>query len=115
MDNLFNNIDLGYLLKCAREDKDLSQVKVMEQTGINNKTLSGYENNVAEPDFNTLIKLLRLYEHSLDYLIFPQSSNIKQNNDDFFSVFNDLPQNVKDDVKVQINALYKKYKKEKKP
>lgn len=111
MNNIYNNIDLGYLLKCAREDKDLSQVKVMEYTGINNKTLSGYENNVAEPDFDTLIKLLRLYEHSLDYLIFPQQSDKKQKCDDLVSIFNDLPQNVKDDLKVQIWALHEKYQK----
>lgn len=38
-------LNIGEFLKAAREDLDLSQVRVMELTGINNKTLSGYENN----------------------------------------------------------------------
>ena len=34
--------DLGRILKNTREDLDLTQLKVMELTGINHKTLSGY-------------------------------------------------------------------------
>ena len=55
-------------LKATREDLDLSQIKVMELTGINNKTLSGYENNVAQPDIQTLVCLARLYGFSIDEL-----------------------------------------------
>ena len=32
---------LGRILKNTREDLDLTQLKVMEQTGINHNTLSG--------------------------------------------------------------------------
>lgn len=39
---------LGYILKSAREDNDLTQIQVMRLTGINNKTLSGYENGVSQ-------------------------------------------------------------------
>lgn len=38
----------------------------MRKTGINNKTLSGYENGVAEPDLDTLLILFRLYDISAD-------------------------------------------------
>ena len=38
----------------------------MELTGINRKSLSGYENNVAEPDLNTFATLARLYDLSAD-------------------------------------------------
>ena len=60
---------IGPLLKGLREDLDLSQVKVMELTGINNKTLSGYENGISEPDLRTLVTLARLYDFSLDSLL----------------------------------------------
>ena len=43
--------DIGAVLKNARENKEFTQKQVMELTGINKKSLSGYENNVAEPDF----------------------------------------------------------------
>ena len=42
--------DIGAVLKNARENKEFTQKQVMELTGINKKSLSGYENNVAEPD-----------------------------------------------------------------
>lgn len=61
-------VDIGAFLKATREDLDLSQIKVMELTGINNKTLSGYENNVAQPDIQTLACLARLYGFSIDAL-----------------------------------------------
>ena len=51
--------NIGLTLKNARENKDYTQKRVMELTGINRKSLSGYENNVAEPDLNTYATLAR--------------------------------------------------------
>lgn len=59
---------LGERLKLAREKAGLKQIQVKERTQINNKTLSGYENNVSEPDINTLSVLADLYEVSLQWL-----------------------------------------------
>lgn len=61
--------DLGYTLRLARERRGLTQTQVMSLTGINNKTLSGYENNISEPDLQTLSTLLRLYRLSADQLL----------------------------------------------
>lgn len=58
---------LGERLREAREKKNLKQIQVMRHTGINNKTLSGYENNVSEPDMETLQILADLYEVKIDY------------------------------------------------
>lgn len=60
---------LGIRLRAAREAKNLTQVQVKKLTNINNKTLSGYEKGVSEPDINTLITLANLYETSIDYLV----------------------------------------------
>ena len=54
--------ELGPALRQARERRELTQTEVMAMTGINNKTLSGYENGVSEPDLQTLTTLLRLYQ-----------------------------------------------------
>lgn len=60
---------LGERLKIAREKKGYSQMQVKERTNINNKTLSGYENNVSEPDTKTLSVLAELYEVSYKWLL----------------------------------------------
>jgi transcriptional regulator with XRE-family HTH domain len=60
---------LGERLRLAREKKGLKQTQVKERTNINNKTLSGYENNVSEPDSNTLATLADLYEVSYRWLL----------------------------------------------
>ena len=54
--------ELGYALRLARERRGLTQTQVMNLTGINNKTLSGY-------DLQTLTTLLRLYRVSADRLL----------------------------------------------
>lgn len=104
----YNDVNLGYILKCGREDSDLSQKKVMELTGINHKTLSGYENNISEPDFNTLLILFRLYNLSIDELITSDNTT----DDGVISIqtiLKKLPKNVRDDIFIQIKALYDKY------
>lgn len=60
---------IGEILRTAREEKSYTQKTVMELTGINRKTLSGYENNVAEPDLETFARLLSLYQLSADEVL----------------------------------------------
>lgn len=60
---------IGEILKNSREDLDLTQIDVMNLTGINNKTLSGYENGVSEPDLQTFSTLLKLYNLSADEIL----------------------------------------------
>ena len=60
---------LGDRLKIARERKGFTQVQVKERTNINNKTLSGYEHDVSEPDTKTLSILAELYEVSYRWLL----------------------------------------------
>lgn len=62
-------MSLGERLRLAREKKELTQIAVFKKIGIHNKTLSGYENNVASPDPETLKDLALLYDVSSDYLL----------------------------------------------
>ncbi|WCK53881.1 helix-turn-helix transcriptional regulator [Aneurinibacillus sp. Ricciae_BoGa-3] len=73
--------DLGNRLRSAREKVGLKQIQVKERTGINNKTLSGYENGVSEPDLESLKTLAALYKVSYDWLLNGES-NAKSNDDD---------------------------------
>lgn len=59
---------IGERLRLAREKMNLKQIQVKEKTGINNKTLSGYENGVSQPDVDSLKILAELYEVSIDWL-----------------------------------------------
>lgn len=60
---------IGDRLKNIREDKMLSQIQVYKDTGIHNKTLSGYERGVSQPDLETIALLARYYGVSTDYLL----------------------------------------------
>ncbi|MGE5613597.1 MAG: helix-turn-helix domain-containing protein [Bacillota bacterium] len=60
---------LGDNLRNAREEKNLTQVEVSRKTGIHNKTISNYENNVSSPDPDTLKLFADIYETSVDYLL----------------------------------------------
>ncbi len=70
---------IGEILKNSREDLDMTQVEVMNITGINNKTLSGYENGVSEPDLETFSTLLNLYSLSADEILEIKKSKDKIN------------------------------------
>lgn len=61
--------DIGLVLKNARENLDMKQTDVMHAIGVNNKTLSGYENGVSEPDLETFAKLMALYGLSADEVL----------------------------------------------
>lgn len=60
---------LGTRLRSARERKRLKQTDVFKKTGINNKTLSRYENDGTEPDADSLRRLAEIYEVSVDWLV----------------------------------------------
>ncbi|QSX20035.1 helix-turn-helix domain-containing protein [Priestia megaterium] len=62
-------MDFGDRLKLCREKKGFTQKFIAEKVGIKNNTLSSYESNKRQPDFDTLKALANLYEVSIDYLL----------------------------------------------
>ena len=60
---------LGARLKIAREKSGYKQTEVAQHTNINNKTLSGYENNISEPDAKTLVALADFYNVPYEWLL----------------------------------------------
>lgn len=81
---------IGERLKRARERKNLKQTQVMKKTGINNKTLSGYENDVSEPDVDTVNKLADIYEVSVDWLYGRGEQNKEAYVEEFIKEYNNL-------------------------
>ncbi len=62
-------LKFGDRLRAARERKGLTQVDVYRAIGLNNKSLSRYENGTTAPDPDTLRDLIRLYDVSSDYVL----------------------------------------------
>jgi transcriptional regulator with XRE-family HTH domain len=56
-------------LKQLREENGYNQEYVAEYLGVKQQTYSRYENNVSEPDLNTIQKLITLFKVSSDYLL----------------------------------------------
>lgn len=96
-------LNIGEFLKAAREDLDLSQVKVMKMTGINNKTLSGYENGVSEPDLQTLATLANLYGFSVDKLL--NINNLSIDEEKLLTNFRKLSKSDKEKIIIQIKNI----------
>lgn len=56
-------------LKELREKKHISQLKLAMDLGMNQNSISRYENGAREADYKTLIKLADYFDVSIDYLL----------------------------------------------
>ena len=100
--------DIGKILKNARENKEYTQKQVMELTGIHRKSLSGYENNVAEPDLSTFATLANLYGISADEALEigePDGNLDSKNSHEILSLFKELDAKHQEELLIQITAL----------
>lgn len=62
-------LTFGERLKKARERRGLTQLQVMDATGIHVKSLSRYETNATSPDPDAITTLIKLYDVSADYIM----------------------------------------------
>ena len=62
-------LKIGKSLKQARENENLSQRKLAQQTGINQQSISRWESGQRLPNILDLIKLANYYKISIDELI----------------------------------------------
>jgi transcriptional regulator with XRE-family HTH domain len=56
-------------IRDLREDRDLKQTDVAKGTGIDQRTISNYENGKTIPDAYALVKLADFFGVSVDYLL----------------------------------------------
>ncbi|MCD8372409.1 MAG: helix-turn-helix domain-containing protein [Clostridia bacterium] len=64
MENLFCE-----RLKELRKEKGLGQTRLAELCGVSNGIISLWENGMREPTMSNLIKLAKIFEVSIDYLV----------------------------------------------
>ena len=62
-------------LKTLRENKGLSQLQLALRLGLNQNTISRYENCQREADYQTLIMFADYFDVSIDYLIGRKDNN----------------------------------------
>lgn len=56
-------------IKDLREDRDMRQSDLAQETGIDQRTISNYETGKTAPDAYALIKLADFFDVSIDYLV----------------------------------------------
>lgn len=59
----------GERLKQLRNNKGLSQKELTDRLNLNRSTYARYETSSTQPDFQTLIKLAKFYNVSIDFLL----------------------------------------------
>ena len=56
-------------LKTLRESKELTQTELANLLGLQQKTYSTYETGTANPSIETLLKLSKFYNVTIDYIL----------------------------------------------
>jgi len=59
----------GERIASLREKQFLTQEELSKKLGITRASLSHYENNRREPDYNTIVKIANLFNVTIDYLV----------------------------------------------
>ena len=60
---------MEFRLKKLRNERKISQLKLAIDLNMNQNSISRYENNEREADYETLIKFADYFDVSLDYLL----------------------------------------------
>lgn len=67
--NIFGDYMKYERIRNLREDKDLTQQQVADMLFVNRRTYAAYENGVNSMTPETLIKIAKLHNVSVDYLL----------------------------------------------
>ena len=71
---------MGQIIRRLRKERNLTQEELAERLGVTYQAISKWENNMAVPDLDKLIKLSDIFEVSLDELVgreeFERNTNV---------------------------------------
>lgn len=59
---------LGYRLKELRKSKNISQYELGKMLGVSKVSISGYEKGTRTPSMEILLKIVKLFDVSTDYM-----------------------------------------------
>lgn len=97
----------GGRLKQARARKQFTQSQVAEKLGIDFTTISKYENDRSQPDYDTLLRLAGLYEVSVDWLL---SGELYQERRKNRIVINGQPEELTDEEAMHLRDSLEMYR-----
>lgn len=97
--------DLGFRLRDLRKKKNLSQIQVARKLSLTRASISGYENNLASPSIDVLVKLALLYGVTTDYILGLDNRKI--------IVLDDLSEKQTDTIEEVVSILLYDYKNKK--
>ena len=63
-------------LKLLRKEKDITLEELAKETGISNQMLSNYELEKTNPPLETIYKLSKFFNCSIDYLLGHQTNGV---------------------------------------
>ena len=69
-------VDFGIRIAKLRAAKGLSQAQLAERIGITKSMVSAYENSIRMPSYPVLIKIARVFNVSVDYLLGMENSPV---------------------------------------
>jgi transcriptional regulator with XRE-family HTH domain len=61
---------IGEHVKRLRQEKGWSQAQLASKLNVHQKQISGYERNIHIPSTDVIIRMAKLFDISLDYLVF---------------------------------------------
>ncbi len=64
-----DNLSLGEKIAAMRKERNMTQANLADIMGVTDKAVSKWERNLSCPDINSLPKLARIFEISVDELI----------------------------------------------
>ncbi len=67
-------MEIGTIIKRARNEASLTQEQAAESLGVSRQTISNWENGKSYPDIISVIKMSDVYSVSLDYLLKEETS-----------------------------------------
>lgn len=78
-------MNFGDKLSKLRKNKNYTQEELAELLGVSRQSISKWESNIAYPETDKLIKLGKIFNCSMDYLL---NDNIEEENNNNKSLFN---------------------------
>lgn len=66
---MIKQINFADNLRNLRKSKNLSQHKLAETLGVDQRTVSAWENGVCEPSFSLLAKLCDIFDETFDGIL----------------------------------------------
>lgn len=100
-------------LKKLRTARHMSQQKLADEFNLSQQSIYKYENNLSEPDIQTMKGFATFFHTSIDYLIgyehdeIPQKENLSPDELHIVLVYRKLPGNIREHVLKIMEALAK--------